>query len=164
MTAPQIPGKRLARDDWDLTNAAFTALGAVGFALLAIGLVDLGLAWLPPRFGSPEWEFGTISATLNNLPVPSMGLALLLAHAVAVERRSQLAAVGIWSILVLLFLIVGAIFYALDVPLALRAVQDPVMSHALKAGIVKGVAALAIYGLFHLWSAIFAFRRFSAAA
>ena len=162
MTGPALGTKKPSHfDESELTHAAWGVVGAIGLTLLIVGLVDLFLAWWPLRFGSPEWEFGTISATLNNLPVPAMGLALVLAHAVAHERRSQLAAVGVWSAAVVLFLGVCAVFYALDVPLALRAVQDPVMRRGLKAGVIKGVASLLMYGLFHLWCTVVAFRRFS---
>jgi len=155
-----MTGSASRADEGELTRAAWSVVVAIGLTLLVVGLVDLFLAWFPLRFGSPEWEFGTISATLNNLPVPAMGLALVLAHGVAAERRGQLAAVGIWSAFVVLFLAVCAVFYALDVPLAMRAVQDPVMRRALKAGVVKAVASLGAYGLFHMWSAVFAFRRY----
>jgi hypothetical protein len=124
-----------------------------------VGLVDLFLAWSPLHFGSPEWEFGTISATLNNLPVPAMGLALVLAHGAAEDRKGELVAVGLWAALMALCLVVAAVFYGLDVPLALRSVQEPVARTSLKSGMVKAVAALIAYLAFHIWAAVFAFRR-----
>jgi hypothetical protein len=145
-------------------SAGWQVLGAVGLTLWIVGLVDLLLAWVPPHFGSPEWEFGTISATLNNLPVPAMGLALVLAFAAADRRRGQLVTVGLWSGLVVLFLLVSAVFYALDVPLALRAVQEPVPRAGLRSGMVKAVAAFLTYLGFHLWATVFAFRRSRSAA
>jgi hypothetical protein len=158
MSAPPLGfDARPARDEE--TSAGWRAIGAIGLTLLAAGLVDLALAWSPMRFGSPEWEFGTISATLNNLPVPTMGLALLAAHGAAIDRKGQLLAVGLWAAAMAGMLVVAAAFYALDVPLALRAVQEPVARGSLKTGIVKGVASIVVYLGFHAWAAVFAFRR-----
>jgi hypothetical protein len=159
MTWPSVAGAESGDRE---VSSGWLAVGVVGLALFVAGVTDLLLAWLPPRFGSPEWEFGTISATLNNMPVPTMGLALALAFAAASDRKSSLAAAGIWSILVVLFLVVAGVFYALDVPLALRAVQDPVAHRGLRAAIVKGVVGFISYGGFHLWAAVFAWRRIRA--
>ncbi|HET7111798.1 MAG TPA: hypothetical protein VFI41_13080, partial [Gemmatimonadales bacterium] len=41
-------------------------LGWVGGVLLIVGLIDLGLAFYPPMFGNPNWEFGTVSSQLNS--------------------------------------------------------------------------------------------------
>ena len=46
---------------WDL-------LGWLGFALFVVGGADFLLTWFPERFGNPEWEFGTITASLNAMP------------------------------------------------------------------------------------------------
>jgi hypothetical protein len=125
-----------------------------------MGSVDILLAWIPPRIGDPEWEFGTISAMLNNMPVPSMGLALILAHAAAWERKTELAAVAFWGVIVVLVLLGSAVLYGLDVPMALRVVQDDVPRRALRAAIVKAGAAFLTYLAFHLWCVGFAIRIF----
>ena len=139
--------------------AGWRVLLAIGVVLLTVGVLDLALAWFPPRFGTPEWEFGTVSATLNNMPVPAMGLALVLAYAAAERSVGALIAVAVWGAVVTIFLGVAAVFYGLDVPLALRAVQDPVAIRGLKAGMIKAVVSLIGYGGFHVWAAVFAIRR-----
>lgn len=141
-------------------SPAWHALGAAGLALLVMGGVDILLAWIPLRIGDPEWEFGTISATLNNMPVPVMGLALVLAHAAAWNSRVAQGLALIWSVLVLLVLLGAAVLYALDVPLALRAVQDPLPRRALRSGMVKAGVAFVVYAAFHLWAAVFSTRLF----
>jgi hypothetical protein len=157
MTAPRVTiGERHQGDE--AVNPAWSAVLVVGLALLATGSTDILLAWVPPRFGNPEWEFGTISATLNNMPVPSMGLALVLAYAAAAGKRGLLAAVAAWSIVVTLCLAVSAVFYALDVPLALRAVTEPVPRNALRAGIIKAVVSLIAYAGVHVAFAVMAIR------
>ena len=141
-------------------SRAWRALRAAGLALLVMGCLDILLAWIPPRLGDPEWEFGTISATLNNMPVPVMGLALILAHAAAWDSGLERTLVLIWSLIVLLFLIGAVTLYALDVPLALGAVQDPVPRRALRFGLVKAGAAFVVYIAFHLWAVVYSVRLF----
>ncbi len=159
MTAPKTGFPDSASRGDTETSAAWSVVGSVGLALFVVGVVDVLLAWIPLHVGSPEWEFGTISATLNNMPVPAMGFALVLAGAAARDRRAQLLGAAVWSIAVTLFLAGCAVFYVLDVPLALRSVQEPVARSGLQAGIIKAAAALVAYGLFHIWSAVFAIRR-----
>ncbi len=67
------PRKR-DRDAVDATSASlFVASGA---AFVAVGLVDLALLWTPLRFGTPAWEFATLSQTFNSLPFAGLGLVL----------------------------------------------------------------------------------------
>jgi hypothetical protein len=49
-------------------------LGWIGLAFALVGGFDLALIWIPLGFGNPEWEFGTVSATLDGLPVTTLGL------------------------------------------------------------------------------------------
>ena len=146
-------------DEADALSAGWRVVGAIGFVLLVVGVLDLALAWFPLRFGTPEWEFGTISATLNNMPVPAMGLALLLAYAAAERNVGVLLTVAVWGAVMTVFLSVAAVFYGLDVPLALRAVQNPVALRGLKTGMIKAVISLIGYGGFHVWATVFAIRR-----
>lgn len=142
----------------ETVSPGWSAALAVGLALLATGMTDILLAWVPPHFGNPEWEFGTISATLNNMPVPAMGLALVLAYAAAAGRTGLLAAAATWSIVLVICLGVAGVFYGLDVPLALKAVTDPVPRNALRAGIIKGVVSLIAYMALHVAFAVIAIR------
>src|SRR5688500_13138218 len=95
-------------------------LSIVGVAFALVGAVDLALTWYPASFGNPEWEFATVTSTLDSLPVTVIGLGALLSGAVAVGR--------IWPVRILsmLFFTLGlvvltmALLYATDVPLALR--------------------------------------------
>jgi len=45
----------------------------------------LALLWYPLQFGSADWEFGTISAYLNGMPLGTLGLALLAAGAIGAD-------------------------------------------------------------------------------
>lgn len=132
-------------------ETGWLTLAAAGWSLLLMGAIDLSLAWIPPRIGQPDWEFGTISAMLNSLPVPTIGAALALGASAALGRRGAVGAVAAWSALVCLFLSVAVVLYVLDIPLALRAVTDPVPRSALTAAMAKSLCSVVVYGAVHGW-------------
>jgi len=37
-------------------SRSYKAMGWAGLGLLVVGLLDFGLAWVPPRFGDLEWR------------------------------------------------------------------------------------------------------------
>jgi hypothetical protein len=49
----------------------------VGIALAIAGWLDVVLFYWPPQFGDKGWEFGTVAQTMDALPLPTVGLALL---------------------------------------------------------------------------------------
>jgi len=134
---------------------------AMGAVLAIAGIVDVAPLYWPLRFGDAEWEFGAIAQTLNAMPLPSLGLALV--------------AVGVWArggrpiwcrALAITFLGAAAvvtllgIIFLLDVPVALRALAratavarqrgvtpNPGVASGLHRGIAKAVAFAAIYVL-----------------
>lgn len=113
-------------------------LGWFGFLLAAMGFGDIALAWIPPAFGNPQWEFGTIATTFAGLPLATIGLASVAASALSLGNRRLLVAL----VAVLLALGVAAlsiwVLFLTDVPLALRAAHGPA-SLAIKKAIVKTV-------------------------
>lgn len=126
-------------------------LGWVGGVLLLIGLIDIGLAFYPPMFGNPNWEFGTVSSSLNSLPVPMLGLALLLGAAVA---RGWVLGTRVWAIVGIVLavcILAAAVIWALNLPLAFRSVQDPVARLGLKKSVAKSVAQIILYPVAFLW-------------
>lgn len=119
------------------------------------GVGDWILTWIPLRFGSPEWEFGTIVSSFAGLPLVALGFAGLLGAAVARGIRWQIVAMAwvllLWTLLILAALVV----FALDVPLAVAAAQD-----AIRTGIIKATIKTAFLGM--LFSAAFLFLAVSA--
>jgi hypothetical protein len=122
-------------------------LGWLGLVFVIIGCTDLAMAWYPVLIGNPQWEFGTVSRTYDNLPLTSLGLGLLLGAGVArgVKWWTRIAAV---LFLVLALLVIGGlVLYATNIPLALRSVSDPLALSGLKRAIVKALVQGIMYGL-----------------
>ncbi|HSG07308.1 MAG TPA: hypothetical protein VLA36_03055 [Longimicrobiales bacterium] len=119
-------------------------LALAGIALLAVGLSDLALAWYPPLFGNREWEFGTVTATLNGLPVVLMGavFAYLGAANRGMVRTTRL--IGVVSLLGALCIVAMAGLYLTNVPLALQSVEGPILLGVKKA-IAKSLVQSVVY-------------------
>lgn len=144
VTPPSTP--RLRKIEHSLAaDQGWELLGWIGIAFALIGAVDLTLAVFPTRFGAAEWEFGTISAVLNGLPLPTLGLMFVLAAGIAQHSRWRVALVCVASILLVLALIGAAFLYVTIVPLALRDVTNPVVRLGLMKSVAKSGALLLIY-------------------
>lgn len=124
------------------TGVAWRWIGWFALVLTVAGVADWVLAWIPLRLGSPEWEFGTVTASFGGLPLVTMGFAGLLGSAFARGKRWQIIATG-WIVLFFALLIVGALLlFILDVPIALRVVQGPA-----RLGILKATAKTVMLGV-----------------
>jgi hypothetical protein len=123
------------------SSDAWRALSWIGVVFTALGLLDVALGWYPTAFGNPEWEFGTISGTLNALAIPMLGLYLVLASAIARSDRRAARAVSV-TMAVLLVVVLGlGLLYLTVVPLAMTSVAGNVLvALGMKKAIVKAVA------------------------
>lgn len=83
----------------------------VGYALLALSLIDIINILSPLRFTDPAWEFQVVSALVERSPVPLLGFALVLFG----EQRSR-----IFNILSKACLVIGILFLLL-LPLSISA-------------------------------------------
>lgn len=120
-------------------------------ALLAlVGFSDLVLAWVPLRFGVPEWEFATVAQTMAGLPLSTIGLAGLLGSAIVLRRRRLVLGMAVLLITLAAVVFGALVLFLLDVPLALRAAQGGA-SLGIQKAIVKtlllGVAFGAAYAI-----------------
>ena len=132
-------------DESTAQEAAWRLLSWLAIVFVVVGMIDILVAWTPLRIGTPEWEFGTITGTLNNLPVPAMGLILLLASGTALERKGQVVcALGVAALLLLLLTLM-AVLYGLTAPLAWKAGSAAVGRAAVGGSVLKSVAALIAY-------------------
>lgn len=143
---------------------AWRILGWLGLAFFIMSLIDLALGWYPTRFGSPEWEFGTISATVSGLAIPTLSLYLMLGAAFAREQKGIAKALGIVLILLALVLPALGILYLTNVPLALKSTAtNDVVHFGMKKAILKAITLFAGYELLYILGAIKVFRRRPAA-
>lgn len=119
---------------------AFRLLAAVGAGFFVMGLADIAFGWYPTAFGDAQWEFGTISGTLNALAIPVLGLFLLMASGMASGNRGLVkAAAGLMTLLLLAVLAMG-VLYLTVFPIALRAAApSAALSLAMKKGIAKAL-------------------------
>ena len=133
-------------------------LGWLGATFLIVGMLDIALAWYPFNLGNSEWEFGTISSTFDSLPVVTLGLALLLGSSVA---RGWKAGVRIFAgllILAALMILAALVIYGLNLPLAFKSVQDPLLRTGLKKAVTKAIGQGVFYPAAFLIIALKALR------
>jgi hypothetical protein len=156
MASPRV----LVRDETDKRKRSWLPpapdfgwqlLGFIGVVLLISGLLDIGLAMYPLMFGNPNWEFGSIGSALNALPVPMLGLALVMGAAVA---RGWTLGIRIWAVLCFVaaaLILVAVAIWALTLPLAFKTVQEPVARQGLKKSVAKTVAQAILYPVAFAW-------------
>jgi hypothetical protein len=129
-TAPLVPAPGMA----------WLFLGLTGVVFFLIGSANQLLAVFPMRFGNAEWEFGTASAYLDAMPLPTLGVTLFVAAGMALGKRWMLRTSAVVLVLMSMMVLALLLVFALDVPLALRAVTEPAIRFGLKKAIVKGIA------------------------
>lgn len=120
-------------------------MGWMGLGFVLIGLLDLALAWYPLKIGNPQWEFGTVSRSYDNLAITALGLTLLLGAGVARGVRWWTRTVAIVFLLFAVWVLAGYVLYALNIPLALRSVADPVALSGLKRAMAKTTGQAIVY-------------------
>lgn len=135
----------------------WTVIAYSGFVIAVVGWFDLALLWYPLLFGNREWEFGTISAHLNGMPLSTVGLSLFVAGAIGRGWRRVNRILSVFCMLVVVGLLVISIMYLLDVPLALRAAPIQV-KQALKKAILKAGVFAVVYTVWYAWLARFLWR------
>ena len=143
--APTLPSERHSINR-DSTLRGWQLMGWMGAAFVAMGGMDIALAWYPPAFGKPEWEFGAISASLNGLALPLLGLYMMLGSAVAQGHRMMARGVGTLMALVAVGLIGLAVMYVTVVPLALQFVaQNAQLTTGVKKAVLKASVLFLVY-------------------
>jgi hypothetical protein len=133
-------------------------LGWFGLVLAVAGIGDLAITWWPLRFGSIEWEFGTLVATFSGLPLATMGLAAILGSVMARGVRWQVRTIGA-LLLVMGLVLAGAFAMFLTImPIAFRSAPE-----GASIGITKAVAKTSVLAVVfvtaYLLAGALAFRR-----
>ena len=127
-------------------STAYTIVMVVGLAFFVVGLVDLVLLWIPVRFQSAAWEFATVGRTLDAVPMPALGLTLVVFGSL----RHSLARLSWWRSAAALFtcgtvlFCALAILFATSAPAILAETPPEAMAGIRRAAIRHGVQA-AVY-------------------
>jgi hypothetical protein len=128
-------GRLMAPD----SAGAWRWIGWLGLVLAVVGLWDFALTWYPANWGSPEWEFATVTASYSGLPLPTMGLLALAASAIARGVRWQVRLLSIGLIGFAIALLLGFVLFLTTVPVALTSVEGIAL-----VGIKKAIAKTAM--------------------
>ena len=134
----------------------------IGGLLALAGWMDVLLLWIPSNFGRPEWEFGTVSSTFDALPLGTIGVAILIAAAVARGWRRMILVGGVASLVMAVVLVAALVLFALDVPLAWKGVADAYRS-ALKKAMFKTAILGVIYITLYAVTGVVTLRRVTGA-
>ena len=136
------PKKRVAVPDFEL---AWRLLLVLGWLFTIIGLLNTLLLWVPLRFGSPEYEFASVAASLDGLPITMMGLTIALAASRAGAHVRSALAVTILLWVVAVLVVAAGVLYWLNVPLALGAVTEPMIRLGIKKSMLKVTTQAVLY-------------------
>jgi len=147
----------------DSLVAAWETLRWIGWIFFVMSMVDLALGWVPVNFGTPEWEFGTFSATFSGLAIPTLSLYLILAASLATDRPPSIKAVG-WMMVLLGIALVGVcLVYLTSVPIALKSVATNASVYlGLKKSVFKSLMLFVGYEILYVWGALRGLRPGSA--
>ena len=137
-------------------RGAWSLLSWLGALFVILGLADIALGWYPAAFGNSEWEFGTISGSLNALTIPVMGLYLLVASAIARGDRTLGRILAVLLALMALGLLLLAFVYVTVVPVALKAVAG---NDLVALGMKKAVVKAMLLGVAYVWLVVLAAHR-----
>lgn len=162
MTEPQIvlgSEGRGRRGAVPAPEAAWRLVGGVAALFVVVGGADLALTLMPLGFGNPEWEFGTVTSLLDGLPVPTLGLVGVVAAALARGSRgiARMGAALLGALAV--SIVAAAVLYATTVPIALRAVTDPVIRTGLSKAVAKTAVQCVAYPIGLGWLAVVGWRK-----
>ncbi len=133
-------------------------LAVLGVTIAVIGWTDLALLWYPLNFGNPEWEFGTISAHYDGLPLGTIGLATSAVAVMGLGWRLATRVLSGLFALITLGLVGIFVIYLLDVPVALGGVA-PAIVPIIKKAIAKAVVFATVYMAFYGWLSVYLWRK-----
>lgn len=134
---------------------AWQLLGWIGLVFAIMGFVDIVLGWYPTAFGNPEWEFGTISGSLNAFALPMLGLYLIVGSAVArgARRTARVGAIVMGLLAGTLFAL--SIIFLTVIPMAANSIRgNALLQLGMQKAIAKAIGLLIGYGLLLLAGAV----------
>lgn len=67
----------MMRSESNESHSTHLLFHVIGYGLLLFFLFDIVDLFFPPRFMNPIWEFQTIGALIERVPLPLIGLVLV---------------------------------------------------------------------------------------
>jgi hypothetical protein len=120
-------------------------LAAIGIVFMLASLADLVLVFVPLKFGSAEWEFGTATSVMNNLPLFLVGIAFTTIAGFGKNSRSLLWIGAVVALLTWVIVAVLAVAFFRNVDEARRTVTDSVLKLGLSRSIIRTVIQIIVY-------------------
>lgn len=96
-------------------EATFSVMRSLGYGLLLLAFLDWVEIFTPPNFMNPTWEFQTIGAYVERVPVPLIGLTMIFYGEFQSRNKWELPILKFLSWLSLLL----AILFFLMIPLGI---------------------------------------------
>jgi len=127
------------------TGHEWTVLAVLGVAFAVVSLVDVGLTFYPVGFGSPEWEFTTSTAVMNNLPLAVVGIGLMAGAGMARQSRPLAAAASVLAGLLGIVVLLLAALFLKNLGVARGSVTDPVAAQGMTEVIVRTSVEILAY-------------------
>jgi hypothetical protein len=89
----------------------WSAIRTLAVLLVLAGLIDLAIAFYPPRFSEKPWLFGVLGAVISGLPVLSLGLTGSLIAAITLKSIRMTTVLGVLNGVLALLIIVALVLY-----------------------------------------------------
>lgn len=162
MTGPKVvlgeadKARRTLKPD---TESAWRLLGGMGGVFWVVAAADLALAWIPTNFGNPEWEFGTVTAVLNTLPLMTMGLMLMYGGAYSRGREVSLKLIAVILGLTALAVLAMLGLYLSNLSAALAGAANDDIRGGLREAAFKTVLQGLLYPAVYVWLAKHGWQR-----
>lgn len=137
---------------------AWRLLRLLGVVFLVLGAANLGAILVPFDIGNPDWEFGTVNALLDSMPLFGLGLGLVLAASRALGRLWVARGVAVVFLVLALVVWAAAALYATNLPLAFRNIRDPNVLTVIKKAAAKATVQAVVYPFGFLWIAVLGWR------
>jgi hypothetical protein len=137
----------------------FALIGLVGVLFTVIGGHEILSQVFPLNLGTPEWEFGTYSSVMDNMPLLIMGLGFLGVFAVVGGHKVLARVLAAILFVLALFLIAFAFLYLTNVPQALRVRSGPAIQTGIKKAVTKASIQTALFPVTLLWLGSYVLRK-----
>lgn len=89
----------------------WSAIRTLAILFVLAGLVDIAVAFYPPRFSEKAWLFGVLGGVLGGLPVLSLGLAGGLIAAISLKAQKTTKVLGLLNLLLAVLILIALVLF-----------------------------------------------------